>query len=46
MLTLLVDPRVDVTPMHLREHLVLAEAVVVEFARQPNGLVAVRIDDS
>jgi hypothetical protein len=40
-----VDPAVNVTPSHLREHMALGEPVVVELTRGPDGLVAVRIDD-
>ena len=40
-----VDPSVDWTPGHLREHMALGEPIVVEFTRQPDGLLATRIDD-
>jgi hypothetical protein len=40
-----VDPTVDWTPGHLREHMALGQPVVVELARGADGLVAVRIDD-
>jgi hypothetical protein len=40
-----VDPGVDWTPGHLREHMALAEPIVVEFTRQSDGLLATRIDD-
>jgi hypothetical protein len=36
---------VDWTPGHLREHMALGEPIVVEFTRQPDGLLATRIDD-
>jgi len=40
-----VDSGVDWTPGHLREHMALAEPILVEFTRQSDGLVATRIDD-
>jgi hypothetical protein len=40
-----VDPSVDWTPGHLREHMALGEPIVVEFRRQADGLLATRIDD-
>jgi hypothetical protein len=40
-----VDPSVDWTPGHLREHMALGEPIVVEFTRQAEGLLATRIDD-
>ena len=40
-----VDPRVDWTPGHLREHAALGEPVIVEYTRAGDGLLAVRIDD-
>jgi hypothetical protein len=40
-----VDPSVDWTPGHLREHMALGEPIVVEFTRPPDGLLATRIDD-
>jgi len=45
-LTFRVDPGVDMTPGHLREHMTLGEPVVVEFTRSPDGsALAVRIQD-
>jgi hypothetical protein len=45
-LTLRVEPGVDMTPGHLREHMTLGEPVVVEYTRAPDGsAVAVRIED-
>jgi hypothetical protein len=40
-----VDPAVDVSPGHLREHMTLAEPVVVTYQMEGDGLLAVRIDD-
>jgi hypothetical protein len=40
-----VHPAVSWTPGHLREHMALGEPIVVDFTREPDGLVAVRIDD-
>jgi hypothetical protein len=40
-----VDPAVPVTPGHLREHMALGEPVLVEYRREGNELVAIRIDD-
>jgi hypothetical protein len=45
-LTFRVDPGVDMTPGHLREHMTLGEPVVVGYTRAPDGsAVAVRIED-
>ena len=40
-----VDSSVDVTPGHLREHMTLAEPVLVTYQRENGGLLARRIDD-
>ena len=40
-----VDPSVNWTPGHLREHMAQGEPVVVEFTRRAEGLVALRIED-
>jgi len=40
-----VDPSVDWTPGHLREHMALGQPVVVEYRREGDDLLAVRIDD-
>jgi hypothetical protein len=45
-LTLRVDHAVDVTPGHLREHMTLAEPVLVTYEQTPDGLLATRIDDA
>jgi hypothetical protein len=44
-LTFRVDPSVDVTPGHLREHMTLGEPVVVTYRQDGSGLLAQRIDD-
>ncbi len=44
-LTFLLDPAVDVTPGHLREHMTLAEPVIVIYRTTAEGLLAIRIDD-
>ena len=41
-----VDPRVDWTPGHLREHAALGEPVVVGWTRADGALVAVRVRDA
>jgi len=45
-LTFRVDPGVDVTPGHLREHMTLAQPVLVTYEQTPDGLLATRIDDA
>ena len=40
-----VDPAVDVSPGHLREHMTLAEPVLVTYRVEGDGLLALRIDD-
>jgi hypothetical protein len=45
-LVLRVDRAVDVTPGHLREHMTLAEPVLVTYEQTPDGLLATRIDDA
>ena len=40
-----VDPSLDWTPGHLREHMALGEPVVVEYRREGDDLLAVRIED-
>ena len=45
-LMLRVDPGVDVTPGHLREHMTLGEPVLVTYQQTADGLVATRIDDA
>jgi hypothetical protein len=45
-LTLRVDARVDWTPGHLREHMALGAPVRVEYERQSDGLLAVRVEDA
>lgn len=44
-LTFRVDPSVEVTPGHLREHMTLGEPVVVRYRVEANGLLAIAIDD-
>jgi hypothetical protein len=39
------DAAVDVTPGHLREHMTLAEPVVVTYRPDGDGLLALRVDD-
>lgn len=44
-LTFRVDPSVEVTPGHLREHMALGEPVVVHYRVVADGLLAIAIDD-
>ncbi len=44
-LTFRVDPSVEVTPGHLREHMALGEPVLVTYRGGGSGLLALRIDD-
>ena len=37
---------VNMTPGHLREHMTLAEPVLVTYEQTPDGLLATRIDDA
>lgn len=41
-----VDRAVDFTPGHLREHMALAQPVLVTYEQTPDGLLAVKIDDA
>ncbi len=40
-----VDPSVDWTPGHLREHMALGQPVVVQYRQEGDDLLAIGIDD-
>ncbi len=44
-LHLQVDPQVEMTPGHLREHMTFGEPVTVYYRRSGSALIAVRVTD-